>query len=643
MYEILDQINSPKDLKQLEIPRLALLAKELRDFVLTTISKTGGHLAPSLGVVELTLVLHYIFDAPKDKIIWDVGHQAYIHKIITGRKAQFHTIRQHKGISGFPKISESPYDHFGVGHASTAISAALGVACARDLKDETYAVVAVVGDGALTGGMAFEGLNNAGSMKKDLIVVLNDNKMSISENVGALSKYLTNLITHPAYNLLKKDIWELTGKLSTFGKRIRSIVSRVDQGLKGIIVPGLLFERLGFRYIGPIDGHNIAGLIRVFKEVRKMKGAILVHVCTVKGKGYKLAEENAPKFHGLSAFDRQTGQSNSKAKHPTYTQVFADTIVKLAEQNPKIVAITAAMSIGTGLVHFAEKFPERFYDVGIAEEHAVTFAAGLATQGYRPVVAIYSSFLQRAYDQLIHDIALQNLPVIFCLDRAGLVGDDGPTHHGCFDLSYLRHIPGMITMAPKDENELQNMLWTAVKYTDGPIALRYPRGQGEGVPIKDDFQAIPIGKSEVVHRGKDVAILAIGNMVHPSIRAASRLKSKGLSALVVNMRFLKPLDYETLEHVGKHYPFVVTIEDNVLKGGFSSGVAEFFSDNQFPDVRLLRLGIPDLFVEHGDRKILYRNLGLDETGIFNAILKFMDIENHEKSLLTIDEMMYDIL
>lgn len=634
MYEILDQINSPKDLNKLEIPQLASLAKELREFVISTISKTGGHLAPSLGVVELTLVLHYIFDAPRDKIIWDVGHQAYIHKIITGRKDRFHTIRQFEGISGFPKISESPYDHFGVGHASTAISAALGIACARDLNKEDYSVIAVVGDGALTGGMAFEALNNAGSMMKDFIVVLNDNKMCISENVGALSRYLTNLITHPTYNLVKKDIWELTGKLSIFGERIRSLVSRIDQGLKGIIIPGLLFEQFGFRYIGPIDGHNIAGLIRVFKEVRKMKGPILVHVYTVKGKGYELAEKNAPKFHGISTFDRQTGQTNSKARHPTYTQIFADTLIKLAEQDPKIIGITAAMSIGTGLAKFEEKFPERFYDVGIAEQHAVTFAAGLATQGYRPVVAIYSSFLQRAYDQIIHDVALQNLPVIFCLDRAGLVGDDGPTHHGCFDLSYLQPIPGMVIMAPKDENELKDMIWTAVHYTKGPIALRYPRGQGEGVPVTNEFQLIPIGKSEVVHDGKDLAILAFGNRIYPSIRAAKRLKMQGTSALVVNMRFLKPLDQEILEYVIKKYKLIVTIEDNVLKGGFSSGIAEFILDHQHPHLKVLRLGIPDIFVEHGERKILYNNLGLSQEGIFNAIAESLGVKHNKKILTT---------
>ncbi|MBN1352328.1 1-deoxy-D-xylulose-5-phosphate synthase [candidate division KSB1 bacterium] len=643
MYDVLNKIQSPADLKHLDIPQLAALAKELREFVISTISKTGGHLAPSLGVVELTLALHYIFNAPKDKIIWDVGHQAYIHKILTGRKSQFHTIRQYKGLSGFPKIDESDYDHFGVGHASTAISAALGIACARDLNEEDYSVIAVVGDGALSGGVALEGLNNAGAQMKNLIVVLNDNTMSISKNVGALSKYLTNLITHPTYNLLKNDVWDLTGKLSGFGDRLRSIVSRIEKGVKAIIVPGLVFEQLGYRYIGPIDGHNLAGLVRVFKEIKKMNGPILLHIMTVKGKGYKLAEEDASKFHGLGSFDRQTGKVNKTSENPTYTRIFSDTIVEIAEKNPKIIGITAAMSIGTGLAKFMEIFPERSFDVGIAEQHAVTFAAGLATQGYHPVVAIYSSFLQRAYDQIIHDVALQNLPVIFCLDRAGLVGDDGPTHHGAFDLSYLRHIPNLVAMAPKDEDELKNMLWTASRYTAGPIAIRYPRGQGEGVILSETAKSLPIGKAEILRKGKDVAVLAIGNMVHPSLRAANRLKAEGISAQVVNMRFLKPLDEALLEKIGKQFSFIVTVEDNVRKGGFGSGIVEFFADKQNRKLAFLRLGLPDKFIEHGERDILYHELNLDEDGIFDAILKFYQTNRNGKNLSSNKEYVYENL
>lgn len=628
MSNLLEKINTPKDIKHLDVPQLAMLAKELREFLVTTISETGGHLAPSLGVVELTLILHYLFDTPQDKLIWDVGHQAYVHKIITGRKDKLATIRQYGGLSGFPKIDESPYDHFGVGHASTSISAALGLAAARDIKQEKNKVVAIIGDGSLTGGLAFEGLNNAGSLKKDIIVVLNDNKMSISKNVGALSKYLTTLITNPVYNRFKEDIWDLTGRLAHVGKRIRRAIGRVDEGLKAIVVPGLLFERLGFRYIGPVDGHNLSEMMRIFREVKKMRGPLLVHVLTIKGKGYKFAEENASKFHGLQPFNRLTGQSNSVSKLPSYSKVFGDTLCTLAARDKKIVGITAAMSIGTGLNHFAEKYPQRFFDVGIAEGHAVTFAAGLATQGLRPVAAIYSSFLQRALDQIIHDVALQKLPVVFALDRAGIVGDDGPTHHGTFDLSFLRSVPNLIIMAPKDEREFQNMIFTAVNYPDGPVAIRYPRGHGTGVALSDQFEEIPIGSSEIVYQSpkQDVAILAVGNMVQRAVGVAQKLENIGVGATAVNMRFVKPIDENRLTEITENFPAIITIEDNALQGGFGSAVLESLTKKQMRQVKFKSLGLPDTFIEHGEPDILYKNLKLDEDGILASIAAFLDID-----------------
>jgi len=622
MYEILSKINSPSDLKKLEIPELAQLAKELRAYIINTVSETGGHLAPSLGAVELTLALHYVYDTPTDKLVWDVGHQAYAHKIITGRREKFPTIRQHGGLSGFPKIDESPYDAFGVGHASTAVSAALGMACARDQIGENYAVVAIIGDGALTGGLAYEGLDNAGALGRDMVVILNDNAMSISRNVGAISKYLTTLITTPVYNRIKTDIWNLTGKLSFVGSGIRTVARRLEEGLKAVLVPGMLFEGLGFRYFGPIDGHNISGLLHTLHEIRKLKGPILLHIITKKGKGYPPAENNAPVFHGLGKFDLQTGkQKKADSNIPTYTQVFADALVAIAERKPEIVAITAAMALGTGLVKFAEAHPQRFYDVGIAEGHAVTFAAGLAIQGLRPVVAIYSTFMQRSYDQVIHDVALQKLPVIFALDRAGIVGDDGPTHHGAFDLSYLRNVPGIVIMAPKDEDELRHMLWTAVEYNQGPVAIRYPRGKAIGVPFKKGFQNLPIGVSEVIRRGKDVAILAIGSMVYPALTAAQTLQKDDISVEVVNVRFVKPIDTEMLQRVLTNFSLVVTVEENALKGGMGSEVVEFSSDMKLKHAHIVRIGIPDRFIDHGDKFKLCDAIELTASGIENRIRK----------------------
>ncbi|MDZ7338399.1 MAG: 1-deoxy-D-xylulose-5-phosphate synthase [candidate division KSB1 bacterium] len=619
-YPLLDRINSPADLRNLDIPELCQLAKELREFIVSTVSCTGGHLAPSLGVVELTLALHYVFDTPRDKIIWDVGHQSYPHKILTGRREQFATLRQWGGISGFPRREESPYDVFGTGHASTSISAALGIACARDLAKEDYAVVAVIGDGSMSGGLAFEGLNNAGALKRDLLVILNDNRMSISRNVGALAEYLTQLITAPAYNVLKRDIWELTGKLSHLGGHIRTAVRRLEEGLKALVVPGLLFERLGFRYFGPIDGHNLALLVRVLHEVRRLKGPIFLHVLTTKGKGYEPAEKDAPRFHGLGPFKIHTGETAAPHKNRTYTEVFGETMVEIAAKRPKVVGITAAMELGTGLWRLHEAFPDRFFDVGIAEAHAVTFAGGLATQGLKPVVAIYSTFLQRAYDQIIHDIALQKLPVVFALDRGGLVGDDGPTHHGSFDLSYLRSVPNLVVAAPKDENELRHLLWTAVDY-DGPIALRYPRGEGVGVPMDSDPALVPIGTSECLRSGQDIAFLALGPLVYRCLEVAERLAKQDIDCTVINARFLKPLDELMLRQVAERHQLLVTAEDNTVVGGFGSAVGEWLADHGFGHVRLLRLGLPDQFVPHGTLKELHAHVGLDVEGIGKATLR----------------------
>lgn len=620
MYTLLPNINNPQDLKKLSVPQLALLAKELREFIVETVASTGGHLAPSLGVVELTLVLHYLYNSPRDKIVWDVGHQAYVHKIITGRRDAFKSIRQYQGISGFPKISESEHDAFGVGHASTAISAALGIATARDIKQEDYHVLAVVGDGALTGGLSYEGLNNAGASGRNFVVILNDNTMSISPNVGAMSRYLTNLITHRFYNRLKSDIWEVTGKLAGMGEHIRWAARKMEESLKAFLTPGVLFERLGFRYFGPIDGHNIAGLIRVFNEVKSLNGPILVHVLTKKGKGYSPAEDNASQFHGLGKFDPQTGQAIKEEGTATYTQVFGRTVKKLAEKDDRLVAITAAMSLGTGLSEFAAAFPDRFFDVGIAEGHAVTFAAGLATQGYKPIVAIYSSFLQRSYDQIIHDVALQNLGVIFALDRGGLVGDDGPTHHGVFDIAYLRTVPNMTLLVPKDENELSQMLYTAVTEISGPVAIRYPRGQGIGVKGAEELKGVEIGKSEVVRDGEHAIVLAAGPLVYNAIKAAELLEmTEGFSVKIVNLRSVKPIDRDAIRDAFSKFPLVVTLEEGTLKGGAAAEILEAAADMDLSGVEIIRAGIPDAFVGQGSRSILLNDLGLGVEGIVTRI------------------------
>jgi 1-deoxy-D-xylulose-5-phosphate synthase len=623
----LSKIESPDDLKSLSIPNLRELADELRELIIDVVSKNGGHLAPSLGVVELTLALHYVFDSPKDRFIWDVGHQSYAHKILTGRKDRFHTLRQFEGVSGFTKIKESPHDAFGTGHSSTSLSAALGLAASRDLLGGDEKVIAVIGDGALTAGMAFEGLNQVGHLKKDVITILNDNEMSIAENVGALSDYLSRMLTSRVYNRLRDDVWELLGGLPTniLTTRARDLARKIEESLKNFVVPTILFEELGFRYIGPLNGHDLSELVMIFENVKKMKGPILIHVLTQKGMGYRPAEENPEYFHGCGPFDKVSGTPQKKKGPLSYTDVFGKTLLELAEKDEKVVGITAAMPLGTGLIHMREKYPKRFFDVGIAEQHAVTFAAGLALRGLKPFVAIYSTFLQRAFDQVLHDLALQNIPVRLCLDRGGLVGEDGPTHHGAFDLSYLRLIPNLVIMAPKDEREFRDMMYTQLEYEDGPIAVRYPRGGGWGVPMEGAPKALPIGKAEVLREGSDGVVLAVGSMVHPVLRVAEKIREESnLSLTVVNVRFIKPLDEELIgtlvDTVTKR---VVTVEENASVCGFGSGVLEFLNRTQRTDVQVLRLGIPDEFIPHGDRAILLDSVGLSEEKIKGSIVSYI--------------------
>lgn len=609
--KFLDKINSPADVKKLSVPQLEQLAKEIRQLLISVISHTGGHLAPNLGVVELTLALHKVFNTPEDKIIFDVGHQAYIHKIITGRREQFPTLRQYGGLSGFPKRSESEHDAFGTGHSSTSISAALGMACARDLQGEDYNVVAVIGDGSMTGGMAFEALNNAGMLHKNMIVVLNDNEMSISKNVGAMSEYLYQLRTGETYNKIKNDI-EGWLKNMEFGSDVLKAIRRLKGSVKYLMVPTSIFEELGFTYLGPVDGHDLEGLLDVLQAAKKIDGPVMVHVLTKKGKGYKPAEESPNKFHGTGPFDIATGKKITNPNAPvSYTEVFGKTLSKLADTDDKIVGITAAMPDGTGLNIFAEAHKDHFFDVGIAEQHAVTAAAGMAAAGMKPVAAIYSTFMQRAYDSIMHDICMQKLHVTLCLDRAGLVGDDGYTHHGVFDYAYLRSIPNMTIMAPKDENELQHMLKTALDF-DGPVSVRYPRGSGVGVALDTQWQDLPIGKAEVLRTGKDVCFWAIGSMVQTALDAAELLEAQGISAGVVNMRFAKPLDVELLREHAQSYGKIITLEEGVLAGGVGSAILEELNENKLLGQCEVRcFGIPDEFVMHGDKKLLFRDLGLD--------------------------------
>ena len=612
-YRILDRVNSPKDLRGLTLPELKELSEEIRQFIIRVVSKNGGHLAPNLGVVELTLALHRVYDCPTDKIIFDVGHQAYIHKILTGRKDRFDTIRTYQGLSGFPKLTESPYDAFGVGHSSTSISAADGIAAARDLQGKDFNVAAVIGDGAMTGGMSFEALNHVGDTKRRMVIVLNDNEMSISKNVGAMSRYLYELRTGDTYTKLKGDLENWLSGLE-HGDEVLEAIDRVKTGVKYLVAPESIFEHMGIKYFGPIDGHDLESLLDVLATARKEKGPVLVHVMTVKGKGYGPAEKSPNKFHGTGPFDIATGAKlPGSSTAPKYTDVFGKTLIELAEKDKSIVAITAAMPDGTGTEAFKERFPDRFFDVGIAEQHAVTFAAGLATQGIKPVAAIYSTFMQRAYDQIVHDVCLQKLPVKLCMDRAGLVGDDGPTHHGVFDYAYLLPLPNMVIMAPKDEDELRHMLKTAMTYQDGPIAMRYPRGNGIGVDCSAPLHTLPIGKAELLSEGRDVSLWAIGSMVPAAVRVADALRQKGIDAGVVNMRFAKPLDAELLEQEARRTRCLVTLEEGVLKGGVGDAVLETLNAKDLlQTVRVLRIGIPDEFVPHGDRKLLLRDIGMDD-------------------------------
>ena len=627
MTQILDTIEGPEDVRKLDAQELATLAREIRTFLVETVSKTGGHLAPSLGTVELTLALYRVFSFPEDKLVWDVGHQAYTHKILTGRRASFHTLRQKGGITGFPNRFESPYDAFGVGHASTAISAALGMAVARDLESDASKkerhVIAVLGDGALTGGESFEGLNNAGDLGKRLIVILNDNGRSIDKNVGAMSEYLSALRIAPQYNRAKKDVEHLLKSIPRIGGKVYKTASAIKDGVRTALVPGAPFEEIGFRYIGPIDGHNLDLLIDVFSQVRQMQGPILVHVHTKKGKGYLPAEEAPEKFHGIGKFDAATGECPKKEGAPSYTSVFSDALIELAKTDEDIVAITAAMPSGTGLKAFGKAYPERFFDVGIAEEHAVTFAAGLAAAGKKPVVALYSTFAQRAYDQILHDVCLQKLPVVFALDRAGLVGQDGPTHHGVFDYSYLRHLPGMTVIAPKDEAELRDMMKTALAL-GGPVAVRYPRGAAVGVTMPETMQALPLGKAEVLRDKGAVAMLAVGSMVQAAEKAADLLAEEGIAVRVVNMRFVKPLDTALLLSLVRDTEVrgLVTLEENMLAGGFGSAVLEALSDAgvQMP---VRRFGIGDTFVEQGTREELLELCGLTAPQIAEGVKTFL--------------------
>ncbi|MFN3344612.1 MAG: 1-deoxy-D-xylulose-5-phosphate synthase [Chloroherpetonaceae bacterium] len=629
---LLSQINSPDDLKKFPVEDLPEITRECRDFVIEVVSKYGGHFGASLGAADISVALHYVYNTPKDQVVWDVGHQAYVHKILTGRKAYFHTNRQYKGISGFPKRSESEYDTFGVGHASTSISAAAGMAVARDLKKEDYKIVAVIGDGAMTGGMAFEGLNHIGHLKTDVLVVLNDNCMSIDPNVGGLKEYLTAITTNSTYNKIRNDFADFLNRIGNneFGEKARKFVLNMEQGLKAALTPGAFFEALGFRYFGPIDGHDVINLVKVLKELRELPHPKLLHIVTVKGKGFKPAEEDQLKWHAQStAFDKITGKSlaapPATPPPPLYQDVFGNAITELAQEDKRIIGITAAMPSGTSLKILGKALPEQFYDVGIAEQHAVTFAAGLATQGMKPVCAIYSTFLQRAYDQIIHDVALQNLNVVFAMDRGGLAGADGPTHHGAFDLSYLRLIPRMVIMAPMNEQELRDMLYTAIKYDDGPIALRYPRGNATGMQMRKEFKQLEIGKGEVLRDGADIAILGIGVMTNNALKAAKLLEERGVSALVANMRFVKPLDTDLIDEVATRFERIVTIEENTIKGGFGSAVIEYLQEKGYSN-KVCVIGLPDRFIDHGSPAELHKEVGLDVESIAKRVLAFAGIE-----------------
>jgi len=618
---ILDSIDSPADVKCLKISDLSVLAEEIRKVIVDVVSRNGGHLASSLGAVELTIALHYVFDTTQDKIIWDVGHQSYAHKLLTGRRKNFGTLRQYQGICGFTKRSESPHDAFTTGHSSTSISAGLGIACAKRLNHDASKVISVIGDGSMTAGIAYEGLNQAGDLHKDenMIVILNDNDMSISHNVGALSSFLSRTFSAKYLQGFRKEFGEFLKSLPKIGDDIYQLAKRSEESFKTFVTPGMLFEAFNFDYFGPINGHRMSHLIDILTNIKELNEPVLLHVTTKKGRGYAPAEKNPVYFHGVGCFEVKTGNCIKKGLPvPSYTEVFGETMVSLAEKNPKIVAVTAAMPEGTGLAGFAEAFPERFFDVGIAEQHGVTFAAGMATEGYRPVVAIYSTFLQRAYDQILHDVCLESLPVVLAVDRGGIVGEDGATHHGLFDLSFLRSLPNMVLMAPKDENELRRMLVTALEHS-GPIALRYPRGSATGAVLEDPIRPIPIGKAEVLETGGDALILAIGRSVQDAIGAHRLLVAENISATVVNCRFVKPLDIDLIGPLVKKIPRVVTVEENVRQGGFGAAVMESLNDAGISGYHLARVGIQDQFVEHGPQKLLREKCGIDAPGIVQAV------------------------
>lgn len=624
MARLLDKINTPLDLRKLGRDQLAQVAEEIRETVIDVVSRVGGHFGGNLGIVELTLALHYVYETPRDQIVYDTGHQSYPHKLITGRRETFHTIRQHNGISGFCKREESEYDVFNAGHASTSISAALGIAVARDLRKEDYRVVAVIGDGALSGGLALEGLNQAGHLKSKLLIVLNDNDMSISTNVGAMSGYLNSIIKGQKYNLAKDLARGVMDRIPLIGGKLHNLASDMEQVLKHMIVPGTLFEELGFKYLGPYDGHDLPFLIDLFEEHKDYDGPLLIHVITKKGKGYVPAEDKPIWSHGVTPFDIPSGEvkKSSAPAPPSYTAVFADTLTWLAQRDPKIVAITGAMPEGTGLDKFAKVFPDRMFDVGIAEEHAITFAGGLATQGMKPVAAIYSTFLQRAFDQVFHDVAIMDLPVVFALDRGGIAGADGPTHHGIYDMAYLRIFPNMICMAPRDENELRHMLKTAFE-TGHPTSLRYPRGNGYGVAMDAEIKSLPVGKGEVMREGADAAIFAIGNEVWPAVHAAEALEKEGLKIAVINARFIKPLDEQLIEQYCTPGARVITVEEGSLAGGFGSAVMEKVQELGIEGVRFHRIGIPDEYVHHGTQDVLRAQYDLHKDGIARRVRDFL--------------------
>lgn len=607
-FTLLDKINYPHELKKLSRAELHVLAKELRQFILDNVSKTGGHLASNLGCVELTIALHYVYDTPNDSLVWDVGHQSYPHKILTGRREQMQTLRQHNGLSGFPKRKESEYDTFDVGHSSTSISVALGIAVANQLRQRDHKVVAIIGDGSMTAGLAFEGLNNAGWLEKDMLVILNDNEMSISENVGAFSNYLSGILASRFYNTMK----DTANKAFEIVPSIRRLAHKVEEHVKGMVMPSTMFEELGFNYIGPVDGHDLDQLIETLSELKQLKGPQFLHIVTKKGQGYKLAENDPISYHGVSKFNPAEGMQSSVATAMTYTQVFGKFLCDLAKIDDEFIAITPAMREGSGMVEFAKQYPDKFYDVGIAEQHAITFAGGAATKGIKPIVAIYSTFLQRGYDQMIHDVALQEVPVLFAIDRAGVVGADGPTHIGAFDISFMRCIPNMVIMTPSNENECYQMLYTGFRLNQ-TCAVRYPRGSGIGTSLANEFYLLPIGKGTIAAHGDKIAFFAFGSMVQPALAAAAEI-----GATVCDMRFVKPLDIDLIKEICTTHQYIVTIEENVIMGGAGSACLESMQLMNYTNP-VLQLGIPDEFVEHGDPKVLLSQIGLDKVGILNSL------------------------